>query len=144
MKRRTFLVVTFALVTLQGLLFAQADKQAVEQAEKSWAKAVVAADLAALEKIFADDLVYTHSSGVTDTKADYISKLRSGQMKYLSVDYDSMTVKVYGNTATVQSKARIKATSGTNSIDSNLIMLHVWIKNAGSWQLVAHQSTRLP
>jgi len=144
MTRRTFLTTALALFSLPGLLFGQAEKQAVEQAERGWAKAVVAGDLAALEKIFADDLIYTHSSGMTDSKADYIAKLRSGQTKYVSVDYDSMTVKVYGDSAIVHSKARIKAQSATGGIDSNLVMLHVWQKSGGSWKLVAHQTTKLP
>lgn len=144
MTRRIFLATTLALFTLPGLLFAQGQKQAVEQAERGWAKAVVAGDLAGLEKIFADDLIYTHSSGVTDNKTDYIGKLRSGQMKYLSVDYESINVKVYANTAIVHSKARIKAQTATGSVDSNLVMLHVWMKNKGAWQLFAHESTKLP
>ncbi len=144
MIRRTFLITTLALFTLPGLLLAQAEKQAVEQAEKNWAKAVVAGDVPALEKIFADDLIYTHSSGVTENKADYIGKLRSGQTKYLSVDYDSMTVNVYGDAAIVHSKARFKVTTPTGGIDSNLVMLHVWLKSGEGWKLVAHQTTKLP
>ncbi len=144
MTRRTLLITTLALFTLPGLLLGQPAKQAVEQAERNWAKAVVAGDLAALDKIFADDLIYTHSSGVTESKADYIGKLRSGQTKYLSVDYDSLTVKVYGNAAIVHSKARFKVTTPTGGIDSNLAMLHVWLKSGGTWKLVAHQTTKLP
>jgi len=144
MIRRTFLLSTLVLFTLSGLLLGQTDKQAVEQAERSWAKAVVANDLAGLEKIFADDLTYTHSNAVTDSKAEYIEKLRSGQTKYVSIDYDSMTVRVYSDTALVNSKARIKAQTTTGSIDSNLVMLHVWLKSGGSWKLAAHQTTKLP
>jgi len=142
MIRRTFLITTLALVTLP-LLCAQGEQQAVEQAERGWAKAVIAADFAALEKIFADDLIYTHSSGVTETKAEYIGKLRSGT-KYEAIDYNSVTVRVYGDTSIVHAKARFKVTTPTGGIDSNLVMLHVWLKSDGGWKLAAHQSTRLP
>jgi len=128
---------------LPGLLCAQGEKQAVEQAERGWAKAVVAADFAALEKIFADDLTYTHSSGVTETKTEYIGKLRSGT-KYEAIDYNSVAVRVYGDTAIVNAKARFKVTTPAGGIDSNLVMLHVWVKSDGGWKLAAHQSTRLP
>ncbi len=143
MTRRTLLITALALFTLPGLLLAQADKQAVEQAERGWAKAVVAADFPALEKIFADDLIYTHSSGVTETKAEYIGKLRSGT-KYEAIDYESITVKPHGNVAIVHAKAHFKVTTPTGGTDANLVMLHVWVKNGGTWQLAAHQSTRLP
>ncbi|MFB3906212.1 MAG: nuclear transport factor 2 family protein [Acidobacteriota bacterium] len=144
MTRRTFLTATLALFTLPRLLLGQAEKQAVEQAERGWAEAVVAGDLAALEKTLADDLIYTHSNGLTDNKTDYIGKLRSAQTRYLSVDYDSMDVRVYGNAAVVHSKARIKAQTTTAAIDSNLVMLHVWLKSGETWKLAAHQTTKLP
>lgn len=143
MMRRSFLITTLTVFALFGPLLGQPEKQAVEQAERGWAKAVVAADLAALDKIFTDDLIYTHSNAVIDHKADYIRKLRSGEMKYQSIDYESMEVRVYGDAAVVHSKARIKAQT-TSSVDFKALMLHVWVRSSGEWRLAAHQTTRLP
>ncbi|RPI27476.1 MAG: nuclear transport factor 2 family protein [Acidobacteria bacterium] len=144
MKRRRFLVAALALCGLPAVFGATPDQQAVEQAERNWAKAVLAGDIAALQTIFADDLIYTHSTGAVDDKTSYLAKMNSGT-KYEAIDYQSMTVHIYGkDAAIVHSKARLKATTPTGGVDSNLMMLHVWAKQGKTWKMVAHQTTRLP
>jgi hypothetical protein len=39
-------------------------------------------DLAAMERMFGQDLVYTHSSAAVDDKGSYIESMRSGTVKY--------------------------------------------------------------
>src|SRR5207237_1396219 len=100
-------------------------------------------NLAALDRILADDLVYTHSGGNTDTKASYIESLRSGTQKYLAIDYESEDVRLYGNTAVVFSVVNVRAVTKGQPNTPKLKMIHVYVKKQGRWQLVAHQSTRL-
>ena len=112
--------------------------------EQEWADALTRADAAALERIYADTLTYTHSSGSVDTKATYISNLKAGRPKYESVDREDVQVSVYGDhTAVVTSKATVKLTS--NGTTNTLVMrlLHVYVKQPAGWRLVAHQTTRL-
>ena len=63
------------LLTLAGSVCALgADpKDEILEAEKRWAKAVIALDFAALEKIYHDGLIYAHSSGVIETKGEYMA-----------------------------------------------------------------------
>lgn len=129
-----------------GLSFA-ADKaaDAVKAAEKAWAVATVAGDEAALKKLLADDLTYTHSNGDSDTKAAFIDNLKTGVRKYTKLDHEGMDVRVYGNTAVLRATANI-ATSAKGAAPSpaHLRFLHVWVMQQGRWQMVAHQSLRLP
>jgi Domain of unknown function (DUF4440) len=39
-------------------------------------------DVAALERIMADDVTYIHASGKVDTKKSYLEAIRSGQLHY--------------------------------------------------------------
>ncbi len=45
-------------------------------------QALTDGDVAALEELFADDLVYTHSDAKTDSKRSFIDKVATGQLKY--------------------------------------------------------------
>jgi hypothetical protein len=47
--------------------------------------AMVARDFSALDKMVHEELLYTHSSGVTDTKASWLDSMKSGKVKYKSV-----------------------------------------------------------
>jgi len=134
-----------AVVFLAPLLGAQ-DKNAADilAADKAWADAVTKTDTAALEKLLADDLVYTHSTGVVDTKRQYIDNLKSGAQQYHSVTHLDPKVQVYGGTAVLTSGLKMDTTSKGARQQSSFRVIHVWTKKPAGWQMIAHQTTRLP
>jgi ketosteroid isomerase-like protein len=134
------------LFVVAGLSMA-ADKSAegVKAAEKSWASATVSGDEATLGQLLADDLTYTHSTGDTDNKAAYINNLKTGARKYHKLDHESMDVRLYGNTAILTATAQVETSQkGGSATPAHLRFIHVWVLENGRWQLVAHQSLRLP
>src|SRR5260370_30438541 len=68
-----------------------------------------AAIFAALEAMLHDELLYTHSSGLTDTKATWLASLRSGKTKYKSAACSDRKVRLAGDTALVTGRAAIEA-----------------------------------
>ena len=118
-------------------------EQAVLQLEKDWVDALIKADTAKLEELYANTLVYTHSSGSVDDKAKYIATIKSGATKYISYDREDIKANVYGNSAVVTCKVTIKLK--TNGEDRTVIarMIHVYAKVRQRWQMVAHQTTKL-
>ena len=61
-------------------------RQEVEALERQRFAAQVAKDYAFLEKVFADDLIYTHASGKQNGKTDYIQSIRDGKSQYDKID----------------------------------------------------------
>ena len=116
----------------------------LRQLEKSWAAAVVKNDSGALGGLLSDRLIYAHSSGVVETKGEYLAKLKTGAQKYDSVDHESVKVEVYGDAAVVHAVVRMRGATKGQPFDNRLMMLHLWVKDAGRWRLAAHQTTRLP
>jgi hypothetical protein len=64
-------------------------------------EALLGPDLPTLEKLFHDRLSYAHSSGVRDTKAEYLEKIESGYYDYARIDHPVERVDVVGDTALV-------------------------------------------
>ena len=60
-------------------------------------------DVAALERIYDDSLIYTHSNGGVDNKSAYIGNIKSGVTKYQSMKREDIKVSVYGDAALVTS-----------------------------------------
>jgi ketosteroid isomerase-like protein len=130
-----------AFLVLAGLSWGQEPE--VRAAERAWAKAVTTNDAAGLQKLLGDQLIYAHSTGVVDTKSDYISKIMSGRQKYEGVEHQDMTVRLYGTTAVVHARAHMWGVNQSGKFDDRLMMLHVWLKSGNQWRLVAHQTTKL-
>lgn len=115
----------------------------VRKAEEAWAAAVKASDGSALEKLLANDLVYTHSTGSVDSKSDYLTKMKAGTQKYTDLQYSGMKVRSWNHdTAVVNSQLRMIGAANGTPFDNTVYVIHVWVKQGGSWKLVAHQTTR--
>ena len=146
MKLQQQILTSLFLLALSLTALAQGNKveQAVLKLEAEWVDALVKADAAALEKLYSEQLTYTHSSGSTDTKTEYITNLKAGKTKYESLVREDAKVRVFGNTAIHTSKTNIKLISNGQPSAFAVKMLHVWVKEGSAWRLVAHQTTRLP
>ena len=134
----------FSFLAATALLAAAGPADAVKETEMAWAKAIVVKDYPALEKILSDDINYAHSDGHKDTKASYLDSLKSGKQKYLKAEPEDVTVKIYGNTAVLTEKLKLISETNGNRSEPTLSILHVYVKRGGQWQLVAHQSARIP
>src|SRR5215468_6309959 len=117
--------------------------QAVLKLEQQWEDALLKSDVAALEKIYDDSLVYTHSSGAVDNKSVYVGNIKSGAAKYESMKRDDIKVRVYGDTALVNCHWEVHVMSNGNKIDTNARYLHVYVKQKDGWKMVSHQATRI-
>ncbi|MBK5291831.1 MAG: nuclear transport factor 2 family protein [Acidobacteriia bacterium] len=141
MMRRSALV---CLLTLASAGLMPATDAEIQAAEKAWAGAVVRQDFAALEKIYSPKLIYAHSTGNVESKKEYMDRLRGGAQKYAVVDHQKMTIRLHGDTAVAHCHMRMTGVSNGKPFDDRLMLLHVWVKREGRWQLAAHQTTKLP
>jgi ketosteroid isomerase-like protein len=103
-------------------------------------KATLGKDGAALGRLLADDLTYTHSAGQEQTKAQYIESIVSGKSVTEALVFTGTTVRTYGNIALVKGRVDLSH-SKTNVVHMNI--LHVWRHGPQGWQMVARQATRL-
>lgn len=119
-------------------------EQDLRQVEESWGQAVQRGDLSALDRMLADTLIYAHASGAVETKQQYLDRLRSGQQRYTSVTRESLKVVPHGSAVVTHSLMRMVGTSNGKPFNDHVMMLHVWVREGGTWRLAGHQTARLP
>jgi ketosteroid isomerase-like protein len=134
-------VLALAATSMQAQTGGNAEAE-VKQAEQAWAKAASANDQAALNNLLAPRLVYTHSSGLVEGKQEYMKAVATFQ-KYTSITFENMRINVYDDAAIVNTKTRMVGSTRGTPFDNQLLLIHVWVKQGGKWQLAAHQTTRL-
>jgi ketosteroid isomerase-like protein len=120
------------------------DKDIIKKLEDQRYAAMCAADAAALEKLLADSLVYTHSYGGADSKASYLEGIRAKKWVYRKIERPKENIQVHGDCAIVTGQVRIELLSDGKPKTLNSAYTDVWIKGAKGWQMVAWQSTPLP
>ncbi len=119
------------------------DEQAVRQLFNELSAALGRNDTAALDRIYADDYTLVNESGVLTTKAPRLAAIRSGELKYESVSFDDVNVRMYGNTAVATYRVTSKGQSKGQDIGGQFRATSTYVKIKGRWQLVAAQVTRI-
>jgi len=106
--------------------------------------AMTSGDLASLEELLHDQLLYTHSSGMMDTKASWLLSMKSGKTRYKSVKCSDQQVRILGGVALVTGKGHIEAEINGQPRTLRLMFLNAWAKTPQGWKFVAWQSTPQP
>ncbi len=116
-------------------------EQTIRNLQEESRKAALQGDASFVEKYFADDYVGIDGTGAITTKAQAIQDLKSGAVKYESIDVHDTKIRTYGNTAVVESLASVKLTVNGKPISGDFRATFVWVKQKGTWKRVAFQST---
>ena len=107
-------------------------------------EAMTAGDVAALDDLFAADLVYTHSDASVDGKQSYLEKLATGHFKYGPMSHPEHSIAVHGDFALVFADMRGEVQIAGSVRVLNSRSLAVWERERGSWVLLAFQPTKYP
>ena len=120
-------------------------EQAVLAAQDKRIAATVAADVAQLGGMMTDDLSYTHSNAVVETRADFLDGLKTGKYRYRSTSFDERGVRLHGDaTAIVSGTCRVQGTTGGRDFEVKLRFTELYVKQGGAWKMALWQSTRVP
>ena len=107
-------------------------------------KAMRERDWPTLERLFSDQLNYTHSTGVQDGKASYLAAMQDGTYRYFAMEVVSREVRLFGDTALAFSHVRTHLESRGQEKRLDNKILAVWVREAGAWRFAAYQPTALP
>jgi len=108
-------------------------------------QAQLKADTSFLEKYYAEDVAIIHSDGRVSTRAEEIENLKSGTLKFESIEILQRKIRVYGDTAVVTVLVSFKGVVGGKHTQWRPLRgTAVWVKQNGDWKVVAYQVTRAP
>jgi len=118
--------------------------QAIIDLDAKRMTAMAAKDVATLEAVLADDLIYTHSSARLDTKRSLIDAMVQGTTVYTGVEPSDVKAQDLGDTVVLTGIAQIKVVSNGTPNAFGVRFTDVYTRRNGRWQMVTWQSTRLP
>jgi hypothetical protein len=116
------------------------DEQQIIKLFEDGDRALVAANLAELSRIFADDYIQYDESGESFTKQDVLNNLRSGAVRYLSMVSTGRRIRLLSNElAIVHGSEEDDVEQGGRRFPVRYLYMDVVAKRNGKWQIVASQ-----
>lgn len=119
----------------------------VQLAEAKRCQALQRNDAAALAALLSDQLVFVHSSGTQDSKAQLLDKIRDGVIRYQEVRLTPQRVQLLAGERSAVVGGEMNATIVVAGAERRVrsSYLAVWsLEDDGPLRLVAHQGTALP
>jgi hypothetical protein len=140
---RFTLAVVLALLVVPAVQAGEDAKAVLEAQDQRWAL-TAGGDLDELEAMLTEDMNYTHSSAAVDTKAQFLETLRSGKVRYISIEPEERAVRVYSDAAVVQGVAHLLVKVPDRDIDVRLRFTEMYVKQGGAWKMALWHSTKVP
>jgi ketosteroid isomerase-like protein len=120
-----------------------AELLALEQERR---RALVEEDYSHVADLFADDLVYVHTTGLVQGKAAYLDYARS-VVEYLDIERGELLIRFYGQHLAVMTGTQcntLRKRGGDQSIRGEGFATQVWACGAQGWQITSFHGTRAP
>jgi ketosteroid isomerase-like protein len=131
------------MLSLAMLASGSEQERELADLEQQIGVAIVKRDLSFVDRVWDDDFFYTGVRGEVKRKADILAELKSGELKFESMKFDDIRIRVYADTAVVTGRATTKGRSKMGEITGAFRYTRVYVKREGRWRLVAFQGTPL-
>ena len=106
-------------------------------------RALIAADLAELSRIFADDYIQYDDLGESHTKHDVINNLRTGSIRYLSMTSTGRRIRLLSEEVAIFHGSEDDVVEqGGRRFPVLYVYMDVVVKRNGRWQIVGSQLTK--
>ncbi|WP_170800816.1 nuclear transport factor 2 family protein [Stutzerimonas stutzeri] len=114
-------------------------------AEQARREALVADDHTRVSQLFADELVYVHTTGLIHDKAQYLAYARD-TVAYLAIERGDLNVRVHGDVAimTGTQTNTLKKRSEEKTMRAEGFFTQVWARGPAGWQIASFHGSRLP
>jgi len=137
------LLVSMLLLVSGGRVLADAAGD-VRQLEQERFAAYVQGDVATLDRIFSDDLVYFHSNGLSDPKSGVLQSFASGELKISRFEAEDLQVREIGNVMVATGLVHVELVNKGNPAKFDIRFSAIYANQGGQWRLVHVQNARMP
>ena len=151
MTRRRMVAVTLSILAFFAIAWRTARSAAppesatdeILKVDEERNQALQKGDVATLDRIYSDDVVYANASGALLTKAQHLAELKGRTLNFRSFVHENVQVAVHGDTGVLTgiSKSVVEYQGSVSS--SNRRFLNVFNKRDGHWLVVAHFETNI-
>ncbi len=114
-------------------------EQQLRQMNDEWVKALVRGDAATLDRIMADDFVFTYPLE-GDDKTQFITDVVSGDLNVEYLNRENVSVRIWGNTAVLTGLDSAKWFYQGREFSGQYKIVHVYANRDDEWRLVAVQA----
>jgi ketosteroid isomerase-like protein len=147
MRLTAKLTTACALLAIMGSGLAESattredDQKTLAKLDTDYQSAVEQNDTKTMARILADDFILVLGDGTVYTKADLLKDAASGQTKYQHQVDSDRTIRVWGDTAVITAKLRVKGLEDGKQVDYYQWFSDTYVRKPSGWSYVFGQAS---
>jgi ketosteroid isomerase-like protein len=114
-------------------------EQHLRQLNEDWVKAMMRGDAETLDRIMADDFVFTYPLE-GDDKAQFIADVTSGDLKIEHLNREQVSLRIFGSTAVLTARDSARWIYRGRELSGQYKVIKVFAERGGRWQLCVVQA----
>jgi ketosteroid isomerase-like protein len=120
------------------------DERGPLAAEQQFFSSLIAGDVKTLDRVLGDDfLLIDVTTGSEIPRSDLLGVIRSGQLKFASIEQIGSRLRLYGTTAVITGRTQMSGQFGKMPFATSSRYTHVYVKGQDHWRLVSAQGTQI-
>jgi ketosteroid isomerase-like protein len=120
-------------------------RQQVVETERALYRAQIAGSVERLRPMLGADLVYIHSTGVAESKEEYLAGVADGLYEYGTIESRDARLQVFADVAIMNGIVDMTVSAhGAAKQLIHLLFCLVWVRQDDAWRLDFRQATRIP
>lgn len=138
---------TIFLLFVNSNGIAQSNKiitKTIDDLNRSLDRAVVNKDTNTLNKHYGDDFVFTHGTGLVDSKDSWINNIKriAKENRFISREHDSTQVELHGDIAIIVGTLTVERLNQKQVQKYALRYVRVYVLRNEVWELISHRTTK--
>lgn len=140
---RKILFILFLGMTSLIAMSQTAQEQRIIDLSKKKFQWMIAMNFDSLESVLDDRMVFIHSNGWPETKTEFINDIKSGKLRYKSIEVVEASARMYQGSAVIIGRGKFKVTLDGKDLDLELKYTEFYIQKNGKWLLASRHANRL-
>jgi ketosteroid isomerase-like protein len=120
------------------------DSEAMSRLEAVWNEAHMKGDAAALDRLWAGDLVVTVPGMPAMSKTQSLAVWKSGKFKFDRYESSDVKTKVFGDAAVATGRMQRARTFGDRKMEDDWLFTKVYVRDKDGWKVVAFHASQAP
>jgi hypothetical protein len=118
-------------------------KQDIEKLEAQLAQAMLQNDIAMLDRLLSDDLVFSGPDGVIVSKAQDLALHRAGDIIFTTYEIDELLIQSYDPIEIAHVKVKLAGNFNDEAFAGDFRYLRIYLKQNEQWQIIGGQVTAI-
>ena len=112
------------------------EERSILYVQAKYCQAMTDADIDTMRELVSEDMIYTHMSGMQQTREEYFSDITDGNLRYFTIGIDNPVIKVDGDKALITYTSVLNANAYGSRGTYRMKGTHCYEKSDGEWILV--------